>query len=88
MGPIWGLQDPVGPHVGIMKFVIWEITSYIILCVPLYQYRRSNNNQKPELNRDDPLHGRHMSVMVSQIKGNSSLCSTVNAYGLVMLMVC
>ena len=24
MGPIWGRQDPGGPHVGLMNFVIWE----------------------------------------------------------------
>ena len=24
MGPIWGRQDPGGPHVGSMNFVIWE----------------------------------------------------------------
>ena len=24
MGPIWGRQDPGGPHVGPMKFAIWE----------------------------------------------------------------
>ena len=24
MGPIWGRQDPGGPHVGPMKFSIWE----------------------------------------------------------------
>ena len=23
MGPIWGRQDPGGPHVGPMNFVIW-----------------------------------------------------------------
>ena len=23
MGPIWGRQDPAGPHVGPMDFVIW-----------------------------------------------------------------
>ena len=23
MGSIWGQQDPVGPHVGPMNFVIW-----------------------------------------------------------------
>ena len=26
MGPIWGRQDPSGPHVGAMNFVIWVIT--------------------------------------------------------------
>ena len=24
MGPIWGWQDPAGPHVGPMNLVIWE----------------------------------------------------------------
>ena len=24
MGPIWGRQDPDGPHVGPMNFDIWE----------------------------------------------------------------
>ena len=24
MGPIWGRQDPGGPHVGPMKFAIWD----------------------------------------------------------------
>ena len=24
MGPIWGRQDPGGPHVGPMDFAIWE----------------------------------------------------------------
>ena len=26
MGPIWGRQDPGGPHVGPMNFAIWEAT--------------------------------------------------------------
>ena len=25
MGPIWGGQDPGGPHVGPMNFAIWEV---------------------------------------------------------------
>ena len=25
MGPIWGRQDPGGPHVGPMNFAIWEV---------------------------------------------------------------
>ena len=24
MGPIWGRQDPGGPHVGPMNFVFWD----------------------------------------------------------------
>ena len=27
MGPIWGRQDPGGPHVGPMNFAIWVITN-------------------------------------------------------------
>ena len=27
MGPIWGRQDPGGPHVGPMNFALWEATS-------------------------------------------------------------
>ena len=25
-GPIWGRQDPGGPHVGLMNFAIWDNT--------------------------------------------------------------
>ena len=25
MGPIWGRQDPGGPHVGPMNFAIWVL---------------------------------------------------------------
>ena len=28
MGPIWGRQDPGGPHVGPMNFAIWGIGMY------------------------------------------------------------
>ena len=35
MGPIWGRQDPGGPHVGPMNFAIWEVTSFP-LSIKLY----------------------------------------------------
>ena len=28
MGPIWGRQDPGGPHVGPLNFVIWDISVF------------------------------------------------------------
>ena len=31
MGPIWGRQDPDGPHVGPMNFAIWEVCWFWIL---------------------------------------------------------
>ena len=30
MGPIWGWQDPDGPHVGPLNFVIWVTTSQCV----------------------------------------------------------
>ena len=39
MGPIWGRQDPGGPHVGPMNFAIWEysvVRSHIQ--APFYQH--------------------------------------------------
>ena len=30
MGPIWGRQDPGGPHVGPMNFAIWALTDAAI----------------------------------------------------------
>ena len=29
MGPIWGRQDPGGPHVGPMNFAIWDVIAYL-----------------------------------------------------------
>ena len=31
MGPIWGRQDPGGPHVGPMNFAIWGIKTISFL---------------------------------------------------------
>ena len=34
MGPIWGRQDPGGPHIGPMNFAIWvEVFSANIVCL-------------------------------------------------------
>ena len=30
VGPIWGRQDPDGPHVGPMKFAIWVVYADVI----------------------------------------------------------
>ena len=29
IGPIWGRQDPGGPHVGPINFVIWNVSAVI-----------------------------------------------------------
>ena len=28
MGPVWGRQDPGGPHIGHMNFAIWEVFTH------------------------------------------------------------
>ena len=33
MGPIWGRQDPGGPHVGSMNFAIWVATRAVFHCI-------------------------------------------------------
>ena len=34
MGAIWGRQDPGGPHVGSMKFAIWDSQSMLVKRAP------------------------------------------------------
>ena len=29
MGPIWGQQDPGGPHVDLMNFAIWVVSKFL-----------------------------------------------------------
>ena len=40
MGPIWGRQDPGGPHVGPTNFAIWGLSSqtrqHICICIYMY----------------------------------------------------
>ena len=39
MGPIWGRQDPGGPHVGPMNFAIWDVLCICCIhgkCFPFY----------------------------------------------------
>ena len=32
MGPIWGRQDPIGPHVGPMNFATWDARAMCYFC--------------------------------------------------------
>ena len=52
MGPIWGRQDPGGPHVGPMNFPVWEILSV----VHLLQARVETTSMTKESTR---LHGKN-----------------------------
>ena len=31
MGPIWGRQDPDGPHVGPINFTVWDVAENYIM---------------------------------------------------------
>ena len=33
MGPIWGRQDPGGPHFGRMNFAIWDIYDFMLMLI-------------------------------------------------------
>ena len=34
MGPIWGRQDPGGPHVGPVNFVVWDVMEKLSYSTP------------------------------------------------------
>ena len=49
MGPIWGRQDPGGPHVGPMIFAIWGVSflaketlnkMYSLVITSIYNYEK------------------------------------------------
>ena len=46
MGPIWGRQDPGGPHVGRMNFAIWDVMFCVYagcMNMALCKLRRKSN---------------------------------------------
>ena len=45
MGPIWGRQDPGGPHVGLMNFAIWALNIKMLS----YEYRDPHVKDKTVL---------------------------------------
>ena len=56
MGPIWGRQDPVGPHAGPMNFAIL-VTLFIFVKYHIYG-QRSNKGKLSIINADlDPSKG-------------------------------
>ena len=64
MGPIWGQQDPDGPHVGPMNFAIWDmpkslaledVNKEIYVNVISNQSNASGTLQKRELDNNNAL---------------------------------
>ena len=46
MGPIWGRQDPGGPHVGPMNFAIWAETNIIYFPIMHYCLRQQTGQNQ------------------------------------------
>ena len=38
MGPIWGRQDPGGPHVGTMNYAIWDRIAFRVLYFIVFSF--------------------------------------------------
>ena len=57
IGPIWGRQDPGGPHVGPMNFAIWGNITSLALCDYRQRYLRKQQN-KTYL--ESKVHGANM----------------------------
>ena len=55
MGPIWGRQDPGGPHVGLMNFAIW-VTIWAAGCVLIFATFRVNQSLNILRLRDAYMH--------------------------------
>ena len=49
MGPIWGREDPGGPHVGPMNFAIWGGFEYNVIKISLKFIPRSPIESKSAL---------------------------------------
>ena len=50
MGPIWGRQDPGGPHIGPMNFPIWgTLTAQLVCGVSMGTQRWSSDGRIPNI---------------------------------------
>ena len=50
MGPIWGRQDQVGPHVGPMNFAIWGGTAKLTLITMRHLQQLAGIKHKTHMN--------------------------------------
>ena len=58
MGPIWGRQDPGGPHVGPTNFAIWVVRSFDVSFIASF-------NELLYPMSWDPNHPYNLTAMVS-----------------------
>ena len=62
MGPIWGRQDPGGPHIGPMNFAIWEgFLTWLLVQPPAnlkpdFRILVTRGLATPEVSRSSGLH--------------------------------
>ena len=57
MGPIWGRQDPGGPHVGPMNFAIWDA----------YGWPGEANNQDIKMHKIDQTLQEYSETLVRRL---------------------
>ena len=59
MGPSWGWRDPGGPHVGLMKLAIWDITPHVdILSSPVKLRASPTGSDQERLHQLNYRHNR------------------------------
>ena len=69
MGPIWGLQDPGGPHVGLMNLALWDVNAekvykfYLIWNTILYDLQTFVIDLWLKLNRNNNLEFKLHNIM-------------------------
>ena len=50
MGPIWGRQDPGGPHVGPMNLAIWDVADAYVFAFTLKHVLNERHCYHPSSN--------------------------------------
>ena len=80
MGPIWGWQDPGGPHVGPMNFDIW-VCNYNFTQLKLFTYALNQClfkiiyvDERVQINQAIP---HHMNCMIFDFSGPSTVHLTL-----------
>ena len=62
MGPIWGRQDPGGPHVGPMNFIMWD--HVLRLCQSIMQQTKIRSTDAREIRPWDEICTKTCNVFV------------------------
>ena len=70
MGPIWGRQDPDGPHVDPMNFVIWD------MCNLAANNKRKLFHASATSIYDPPTHAANLPIKLQDVFMNCNFASS------------